>query len=170
MSNSLPSLVLKIDRRDRLKFRIFRVSTNVAKSSRWEDFAQVWNRSKGKVHYERTTGNGAKVNQDSETRAWVSRARVRSGVVNNFARTVGRPDLQRFANAFRPVDTCSRKHKAAAALGHASSTVEKPAINGRCIRGRQELIMQVPVSSLRSRDSHLFALLCATTHEAKYVF
>lgn len=59
------------------------------------------------------------------------------------------------------------------ALGHASSTGEKPAINGRCVRcagrGRTYNAGAYVFPSL-SGIAISYALLCATTHEAKYVF
>lgn len=59
------------------------------------------------------------------------------------------------------------------ALGHASSTGEKLAINGRCVRcvgrGRTYNAGAYVFPSL-SGIAISYALLCATTHEAKYVF
>lgn len=105
----------------------------------------------GKVHYE----------QSGTTRSQ-SRSRSRPRVSTLVRSTLLIISRERSAD---PIYSDSRTHSGPLiragestklrALGHASSTAEKPAINGRCVRGRQELIMQVPMPSLRSRDSHL---------------
>lgn len=128
------------------------------------------------MHYGRSRER-CEVNQDlkrAESSRVSSTRFVRSTRFNNFARTAGRPDLQRFAN---------RQHSGSLiragestklqALGHASSTGEKPAINGRCVRcagaGRTYNAGAYVFPSL-SGIAISYALLCATTHGAKYVF
>lgn len=82
------------------------------------------------MHYGRSR-EWREVNQDPKR---ASSFACSIDAVNNFARTAGRPDLQRSANSIQASLIRAGESTKLPALGHASSTGEKPAINGRCVR------------------------------------